>query len=113
MINKFSCVRLNYAIVIFLLCFVALAAQTQAQVVVDSRSGGGAFSNTGVTNLNWTHTVGSGSNRAIFVTISVTNQVATAPVCSPAPCPIELPTIPLAIFGNPTLSVTDNGVNMT
>ena len=114
MINKFPNVRLlNYAVTLFLLCFAALAAQTQAQVVVDSRSGSGAFSNTVITNLNWTHTVGSGLNRALFVTISVTNQVATAPVCTPAPCPIALPTIPTAIFGNPTLSVTDNGVNMT
>lgn len=114
MINKFPKGRLlNYAIFLFLLCFVASEAQTQAQVVVDSRSAGGAFSNTGVTTLNWTHTVGTGLNRALFVTISVTNQVATAPVCSPAPCPVALPTIPTAIFGNPTLSVTDNGINMT
>lgn len=114
MINKFSRVRLlNYAVVIFLLCFVALATQTQAQVMVDSRNGGGAFSNTGVTSLNWTHTVGSGSNRALFVTISLTNQVATVPICSPSPCPVPLPNAALPSFNDPILSVTDNGVNMT
>lgn len=114
MINKFlNVILLNYAVVLFLLCFVASAAQTQAQVVVDSRNGGGAFSNTSVTNLNWTHTVGSGANRALFVTLSLTNQVATAPICSPAPCPVTLPNVALPVFNNPTLTVTDNGVNMT
>lgn len=115
MINKFLNIRLvNYAIALFLLCFVTLIVQTQAQVVVDSRSAGGAFSNTGVTSLSWTHTVGSGTNRALFVGVSITNQVATAPVCSPAPCPPNtLPSTPLPAVNFSILSATDNGVAMT
>lgn len=115
MVNKFLIARLSsYISASFVLCFAALIAPTQAQVTVDNRSAGGAFSNTGVTNLNWTHTVGNGSNRALFVTLSLTNQVATAPICSPSPCPVDtLPTTALPLFNNPVLSVTNNGVEMT
>src|SRR3990170_1677270 len=97
MLKKFPEARLlNYAITLFLLCFITFAIQTQAQVVVDNRSAGGAFSNTGVTNLSWSHEVGTGANRALYIGISVTNQIATTPVCSPLPClPNTLPSTPL------------------
>ena len=115
MFNKFPNIRLaNYAIALILLCFVTLITQTQAQVTVDSRSAGGAFSNTGVTTLSWTHTVGSGSDRALLVGISITNQIAATPVCSPAPCPPNtLPITPLPAVNFSILSATDNGVAMT
>lgn len=106
MIGKFLNEKsLHYAIGFFLVFFVWSAATAQAQVAVDNRSAGGAFSNTGVTTLSWTHTVGSGSNRALFVGISATSQAATTPITS-------LPTVPLTNLNFTILSVTDNGVPM-
>lgn len=115
MFKKFTDKRLqNYAFALLFLCFITLTTHTQAQVVTDNRSAGGAFSNTGVTTLSWTHTIGNGSNRALFVGVSFTNQAATAPVCSPSPCPPDsLPTTPLTgSLSSAIISVTSNGVAM-
>lgn len=106
MLDNFTNIRLlKHTTPVFLLCFALLIVQARAQVIVDSRSAGGAFSNTGVTTLSWTHTVGSGSNRALFVGVSLTNQAASAPVCSPSPCPNTF-------TASQIVSVTDNGINM-
>jgi hypothetical protein len=106
MIVKFLNKRLlNYAIGLFLVCFVWSATTARAQVAVDNRSAGGAFSNTGVTTLSWTHTVGNGANRALFVGISATNQTATTAT-------VPLPSVPLGSPNFSILSVTDNGVEM-
>ena len=108
MLDNFTNIRLlKHTTSVFLLCFALLIVQARAQVIVDSRSAGGAFSNTGVTTLSWTHTVGSGSNRALFVGVSLTNQASSTPVNN-------VPTVPLlgTFAASQIVSVTDNGVAM-
>jgi hypothetical protein len=56
MLKKFLVILLlKQTAMLFLVCFVLLIARVEAQVAIDSRSAGGAFSNTGVTTLSWTH----------------------------------------------------------
>lgn len=115
MLDKFFVTRLlQYTASVLLVCFALFVSQAKAQVAVDSRSAGGAFDAAGVTTLAWTHTVGNGANRALFVGVSLTNQAATTPVCSPAPCPNALPATPLAgtFAVSQIVSVTDNNVPM-
>lgn len=108
MLDNFFVTRLlKYVTLVFLVCFVLFVSQTKAQVAVDSRSAGGEFSGTGVTMLSWTHAVGGGANRALFVGVSLTNQASSTPVNN-------LPTAPLpgTFAASQIVSVTDNGVAM-
>lgn len=91
----------------FLILFAALSVG--AAVSVDSRSSGGAFSNTGVTTLSWTHTVGTGTSRALFVGVSSTSATGLGPVCA------ALPGGCVALPGSfaPVLSVTYDAVPLT
>lgn len=108
MLNNFSFIRLaKHTASVFIVCFALSTAQAGAQIAVESRSAGGAFSASGVTTLSWTHTVGGGANRALFVGVSLTNQASSTPVN-------QLPTAPLGSTFSATqiVSVTDNNVAM-
>ena len=115
MVNKFLSSKFwSYATSLFILCLFFSAIQVSAQVTVDSRSAGGAFKSAGVASLSWTHTIGTGSDRAIFVGISTTSQVASLPVCIPNPCPSIQPLPSIGLGGDPTpvLTVKYNGISM-
>jgi len=51
-------------------CLVLTVLHAQAQIVFDNASSNGAFSNTGIANLNVSHTVGIGVDRILYVGVS-------------------------------------------
>jgi hypothetical protein len=76
MFNKTKSINfLFYGIALLILC-LGVTAQVKAAVVIDNPgSSGGAFDNAGVTMLTFSHTVGDGMSRALFVGVSTSNTV--------------------------------------
>lgn len=76
--RRFLCRQSNRRMVGFLiaLCLLLFAVfEARAAVAEDSVSSNGAFDNLGVTTLSWSHTIGTGSSRALFVGVSTSNTV--------------------------------------
>jgi Carboxypeptidase regulatory-like domain len=108
MFGKLKSIRfLPYGIALSVLCLVMLTAQIRAAVLEDNRSAGGAFSNTGVTTLSFSHTIGSGTSRALYVGVSTTS--AAAP---PAVCPVNIVCQSLSPVAVRTTGVTYNNLAM-
>lgn len=82
--NRTAMGRLLFkASVLLTIYFAATALPMSAQVVIDDPSSSeGAFSATGLTSLTVPHTVGTGSNRALYVGIST--STTTLPIGAPA-----------------------------
>lgn len=90
-------------------CSLVFVSSLRAAVLEDNRSSGGAFNNAGVTSVTFSHTIGGGLNRALFVTVAATS-VFNCPggLC---PNPTQLPGPPVATGRIP--NVTFNGVALT
>lgn len=101
--------NLTAAIFLFAFFSVALVLQTQGAVTEDSRSSQGGYNNNlPVSSISWSHTLGIGSSRAVYVTVAATS-VFTCPVPDPLCTPLPLPPgVSLRIQ-----SATFNGVAMT
>jgi hypothetical protein len=67
---------LLYGIAMLVICVSMLTGQVKAAVTVDNPgSSGGAFDNLGVTSLTFSHTVGEGTSRVLFVSVSTSNTL--------------------------------------
>lgn len=100
------------AFFLILFCLILTVSQSQAAVSVDSRSNGGAFSTTGVTDVTFSHSLGSAAEtkRALYVTVSATSAFPCSTIvlgCTPT-----LP-LPLPMGGVRIQSATYNSVAMT
>ncbi len=96
-------------ILIFLFLYLAFGFfMVKAAVAVDNSSSQGAFSITGVPDITWSHTVGNGISRALYVGVTTTSREILSPVCPFLPCS-DLPPLPNSNTFR-VISVTSNSV---
>lgn len=104
---------------LFLSVALLFAVRIEAAVAVDNSTVNGAFSNTGLSTLAISHTVGGGVNRALYVGVSTSTTVLPAgvPAARTASVTFESQTaagvlIPLERVGTQASSDTRNAVEI-
>lgn len=101
-------------------CLFISNLQVKAAVAEDSRSSQGAFSATGTftsaagaNTITWDHTIGSGTARALYVTVSATSSTST---CTTVNGVTTCPSPPSLNVGTATVRIVSasyNGIAMT